>query len=236
MTAATQIVGNVGARTAAPLLAVCGVCGGAGTTTLATLIAHAAARGGDVLLAGPSDLSALTGARTPWNLSEACGLLARDPLLACGLWDVALRHPYELRVIAADAAAEDQPRHLEASLESFRDEHSLVVVDCGTLQRDVDRRALSLASHVAWVLPDTPRGAHRAAEFLASTPRRLGLRELVLARRDITDEAASLSDLAALATTRSAPLVHAPAVVGDLVTAVRQAEVALQAVVGALQR
>lgn len=238
MTAMVESEPRVRARTAAPLLAVCGVCGGAGTTTLAAMIAHAAARAGHVLLAGPADLSTVTGTRSPWNLSEACGLLARDPLLACGLWDVASRHPYELRVIAAGAGSwtDHQQAHIEASLRLFRSEHTLVVVDCGTLQQDVDRLALSVASHVAWVLPDTARGTCRAGEFLSSIPRRLGLREVVLARRDVTGDAASLGDLKALAATRSAPLVHAPAVAGDLAVAAGQAEVALQALLGALRR
>ena len=70
-----------------PLLAVCGLTGGAGATTLAYLVALAAAqqKGGPVLVAdtgGPSGgLAALAGIETPQSLMElACQLAAGKPL------------------------------------------------------------------------------------------------------------------------------------------------------------
>src|SRR3954470_18858403 len=77
----------------APLLAVCGVCGGAGASTLSYLIARFAVRerGGHVLVcdSGSSGgLAACAGVQSPRSLSEAADELARGLPRAGGLYAV----------------------------------------------------------------------------------------------------------------------------------------------------
>jgi hypothetical protein len=115
--------------------------------------------------------------------------------------------------------------------------HSLTVVDCGTLQRNADRVALGAASHVAWVLPATRSGAHRAERVLAAIQPGLPGRELVVARRDDREPSSALRTLRALAERRQAPLVLMPQI-GDLCAgrALSKAQVSLQAIHGVLRR
>ncbi len=229
---------------AAPLLAVCGVCGGAGTSTISGLIASAAAAHGHVLVAdtgGPSGgLSARTGYQTPWSLPEAAELLVRDPDLARQLWATEQVGPFERRIVAAAPGqlAPAGPARLARLLEILRRDlhHTLVVIDCGTLQHDHGRQTLRGATHVAWVLPDTERGvAHARAlhTLLALGP---AARELILARRDPAAAPASLRALARLATARGAPLVHLPVLPDDPRRALAAAQIGLQAVLGVLRR
>jgi MinD-like ATPase involved in chromosome partitioning or flagellar assembly len=224
-----------------PLLAVCGLCGGAGTTTLAYLIAVFAAREypGSVLVCdtgGPSGaLAAMAGVAAP-----------RSPIeLATA--DTPVASPYAeagdgLRVLATGPRFRSGcPRAgVERVLEQARAAHALTVVDCGTLTRDAEHLVLSKASHIAWVLPATPGGLRRADRVLeAITPHLVG-RELVIARRDAREHHAPLSDVKALAADRAATLILVPQL-PDLIeaapaAALDQAQVPLQAILGALQR
>jgi hypothetical protein len=231
-------------RPAAPLLAVCGVCGGAGASTISALIASAAAAHGHVLVAdtgGPSGgLSARTGVQTPWSLPEAAELLVRDPDLARSLWFSERTEPYERRIVAAAPAqlSPTDPTRLERLLEILRHDlhHALVVIDCGTLQHPHGLQTLRAATHVAWVLPDTDRGlAHARALHTLIAPRPAA-RELILARRDPAAPSTSLRTLARLANARHAPLVHLPILPDDPRRARIVAQVALQAILGALRR
>jgi MinD-like ATPase involved in chromosome partitioning or flagellar assembly len=225
----------------APLLAVCGVCGGAGTTTIATLVARAAAAEGHVLLmdtgALTSGLSLLTCVETPWSLLEVSDLLARDPSLALGLWDVASSDRFELRVIAGgiDVRPDCDPARLESALDILRSHfaHSLVVVDCGTLQRNTDRTVLHAASHVAWVLPDSHRGLRQATRLCRRIRPRATARELLITRRH---GAGPTAPLAELASTRRCPLVLIPDLSDAIIAAEAEAQGALQAILGAVRR
>ncbi len=229
---------------AAPLLAVCGVCGGAGTSTIRGLIAAAAATHGHVLVAdtgGPSGgLSARTGYQTPWSLPEAAELLVRDPDLARQLWASQRIGPFERRIVAAAPGrlSPASPARLARLLEILRRDlhHALVVIDCGTLQHEHGLQTLHDATHIAWVLPDTDRGVAHARALHTLLAPRPAARELILARRDPTAAPASLRALARLAAARGAPLVHLPVVPDDTRRALQAAQVALQAVLGVLRR
>src|SRR3954452_13234671 len=82
-------------RTLAPLLAVCGVCGGSGASTLSYLLARFAVDqlGGHVLVCdngGPTGgLAGCTGVESPRSLSDSADQIARGLPLAGGLYAVA---------------------------------------------------------------------------------------------------------------------------------------------------
>ncbi len=227
-----------------PLLAVCGLVGGAGTTTLAYLVALAAARqsGEPVMVAdtgGPSGgLSALADVETPRSLPELASELAAGAPLTGGLYAAG---PAGLRVIAGRpelglACAREQLRRL---LEDAREAHGLTVIDCGTYAREADRVAVAAATHVAWVLPATPHGVSRGARVLDAVPPGTS-KELLVARRDVRQSKAPLRDLRRIAAERGTPLVLVPHLDslenGRPDNALEQAQVPIQAILGALRR
>ena len=154
-----------------PMLAVCGLTGGAGATTLAYLVALAAAEqdDGPVLVAdtgGPSGgLAALAGVETPHSLAELAAQLAADRPLEGGVYATG---PAGVRVLASgpEFTATCAHEQLGRLLIDAREAHRLTVIDCGTLARDADRVALAAATHVAWVLPATADGISRARRVL----------------------------------------------------------------------
>ena len=227
----------------APLLAVCGVCGGAGASTLSYLIARYAvsAEKGHVLVCdtgGPTGGLALrAGVESVRSLADASEQIARGLPLAGGLYavDADVGGECELRVIATgpQLASPGDPKGLGALLAMARGDgaHALTVIDCGTLQRAADRFALRRASHVAWVLPATDDGLRQAERLLARV-RPAGHRtELVVARHVPDTKRGGLRRLRTLAETRNAPLVLMPHA-DDL----GRAQVGLQAILGVLER
>lgn len=168
-----------------PLLAVCGLTGGAGTTTIAYLVARAAARqhGEPVLVAdsgGPSGgLAALAGVEVPHSLAELAGQLASARKLRGALYATSRDG---LRVLATgpEFGSTFDPLRVGRLLVDARQAHGLTVVDCGTLGRNVDRACVRAATHVAWVLPATKHGVSRGARILAAMPAIDG-RELLVA-------------------------------------------------------
>ena len=147
-----------------PLLAVCGLAGGAGVTTLSYLIALAAARQwtDPVLVAdtgGPSGgLAACAGVEVPRSLGElaqqlAAGVAARRRHLRDRARRAA-RPRDRTRVLLAPSR---RPR-VEALLAHAREAHGLTVIDCGTLARAAEQTAAAAATHVAWVLTATTHG------------------------------------------------------------------------------
>ena len=245
-------VGCVRGSLAAPLLAVCGLGGGAGASTLSYLIARYAVTSGrgNVIVCdtgGPAGgLAACTSVESAWSLTEASNRLADDLSLADGLYavdDVAGAPGRELRVIATGPrfSSSGDPAALEALLAMTRSDavHALTVVDCGTLQRAADRIALRCASHVAWVMPATASGIRRGERVLTQIRPRPTHRELLVARRDRRQATPGLRALEALARQRNAPLVlmpDVPDVLDDAPRALEQAQVTLQAILGVLQR
>ncbi|MGH2948439.1 MAG: hypothetical protein ACRDPC_19640 [Solirubrobacteraceae bacterium] len=227
-----------------PLLAVCGLCGGAGASTLAYLLAVSATRrrSDPVLVCdtgGPTGgLAGYAGVATPRSLAEVA------EHVAAGL------PPGRLYASTADGVRvlATGPRFtpgcvrdgVELVLEHARGAHALTVVDCGTLTREAEQIALTKATHVAWVLPATPSGARRGERVLdAVNPYLLG-RELVVARRDEQQPKAALRELKRLAEARNATLIlvpHVPDVAaGEADEALSAAQVPLQAIHGVLER
>ena len=227
-----------------PLLAVCGLTGGAGATTLAYLVALAAAQqeGGPVLVAdtgGPSGgLAALAGVETPHSLTELAAQIAADRPLKAG---VCATGPAGVRVLASgpEFTAPRAPEQLGRLLIDAREAHELTVIDCGTLARNADRVALAAATHIAWVLPATPDGIRRAWRVLAAAPP-TAARELLIGRREVRQSKVPLRELRRIASERPAPLVlvpHLPGLeAGESAGAVEAAQVAVQAILGALER
>ena len=227
-----------------PLLAVCGLTGGAGATTLAYLVALAAAEQdeGPVLVAdtgGPSGgLAALSGVETPHSLAELAAQLAADRPLEGGVYATG---PAGVRVLASgpEFTASYAHEQLGRLLIDAREAHRLTVIDCGMLGRHADLVALAGATHVAWVLPATADGIRRARRVLAAAPD-VGAKQLVVGRRDVRQCKASLCELRRIANERHAPLVlvpHLPGLeAGKPDGAVEAAQVAVQAILGALER
>src|SRR5262245_54185342 len=130
MTTANLVAERATSRTrrrVSPLLAVCGVCGGAGASTLSYLIArHAVARQtGHVVVGdtgGPtSGLALRAGVESMRSLAETSEQVAHDLPLAGGLYaiDASVDGECELRVIASGPrlASSGDPRGLHALLE-----------------------------------------------------------------------------------------------------------------------
>lgn len=151
-------------------MAVCGLAGGCGTTTLAHLIAtHAAREGrGPVLLCEPEaplgGLAVATGRTSAHGVGGVADLFADHQLpdeLPC-LWLherlALLAGPPRPRPEVDDAA-------IRAVLEFARARHSLVVVDCRTTDHPHVPALLAAATHVLWTLPATER-ALRSADML----------------------------------------------------------------------
>jgi MinD-like ATPase involved in chromosome partitioning or flagellar assembly len=226
------------------LFAVCGLTGGAGATTLAYLVALAAAQkeAGPVLVAdtgGPSGgLAALAGVETPHSLAELAAQLTADRLLEGGVYATG---PAGVRVLASgpEFTAPCAPEQLGRLLIDAREAHRLTVIDCGTLARNADRVALAAATHIAWVLPATADGISRARRVLVAAPATAAT-ELLIARRDVRQSKAPLREMRRIANERPAPLVlvpHLPGLeAGKSDGAVDAAQVAVQAILGALER
>ncbi len=227
-----------------PLLAVCGLTGGAGVTTLAYLVALAAAEqdDGPVLVAdtgGPTGgLAALAGVETPHSLPELTVQLAAGRPLGGGVYATGRAG---VRVLAS--GPEFCPTRADEQLARLliyaREAHRLTVVDCGTLARAPDRLALAAATHIAWVLPATADGVSRARRVLDAAPATAAT-QLVIGRRDPRQSKAPLRELRRIAAERPAPLVlvpHLPGLEpGRLDGARRAAQVPVQAILGALGR
>jgi len=222
---------------------VCGLCGGAGTTTLAYLIGLFTARHqpGSVLVCdtgGPSGgLATYADIAAPRSLIELAELAT--PGMPTGSPYVETKEG--LRVLATGPRfTTGCPREgVMRVLDRLRTAHALTVVDCGTLTREAEQLVLAQASHVSWVLPATVSGVRRAEAVLEAVDR-VGGRELVIARRDTRDRQASLAQVKALAARRSDTLIVVP-YLPDLAkappaVALELAQVPLQAIHGALQR
>ena len=151
------------------MVAVCGLTGGAGASTLAYLLARRAARhsSSPVLLAelAPGGgLAALTGHASPLGLTELARAVADQRPVA---------QPFAqlddgLRLIAAAHRPEPQPdlsEPLAGLLGDAHAAHGLVVVDTGGPGPQTDA-VLEAASHVLYVLPAS-EPALRRAQLLA---------------------------------------------------------------------
>jgi Flp pilus assembly CpaE family ATPase len=227
-----------------PLLAVCGLCGGAGTSTLAYLLASYAAREGAglVLVAdtgGPGGgLSCYAGVSAPRSLTDAAEYVASG--LPTG--QLVATTDDGLRVLATEPQFTPQCARdgIELLLDHARDRYALTVLDCGTLARQADQMALAKASHLAWVLPATESGVRRGRRVLEAADSCRPGRETIVARHDDRAPKTAMRDLRRLAEHRRAALVLFPSLPdlagGQLDRALELAQVSLQAIAGALSR
>ena len=177
-----------------PLVAVCGLQGGAGASTLANLLATSAAtrdqEGRVVLIEAPGatgDQAVLTDARSTVSLAELAAQVAagRSPRRFWG-------RAGALRVIATDPQPTPQAttgRELVDVLNAARGEHALGVVDAGTVRAPHATTVLAAASHVIWVLRLEPGAVARARALLASrlVPA-LGARQILTVRGAVARE------------------------------------------------
>jgi hypothetical protein len=173
-------------------VAVCGLVGGSGATTLALALARQAAResAAPVLLteadAHCAGLAVIAGATTRLGLADlarqvADGHAPRDPFLE--LED-------GLRLVASGPrhVTEAAPAQLEALLRDARAAHGLVVVDCGSAWAEAGR-VLDAATHLIWTVTATRAAVAHARQLIASDalpvpgPRREGLVAIAVDRR-----------------------------------------------------
>jgi hypothetical protein len=201
-------------RTPGPLLAVVGLCGGAGVSVLAHLIAATAAATSEapVLLAdtgGPTAGAALySGASAPLTLADISDRVVAEERVTPRFWADGADG---LRVLAGEPqfTVQGSDESVRLVLSDARVAHGLTVVDAGTLARPAEQAALAVASHVAWVLPASRCGLARGERMLDRITR-LSRPEILVARADPAAGKPPLSRLADLADARRAPLVLLP--------------------------
>jgi hypothetical protein len=150
-----------------PVVAVCGLTGGAGTTTLACLLARGAAPASraPVLLA---ELPSASGGISPVLGLASTGSIWRR--IASGARPAPAPGPDGLRVLASDAEAPEDASadDLATTLAELRRDHGLVVLDCGVLHAPDARAAVATATHVVWAMPTGHTAAVRAASLLGA--------------------------------------------------------------------
>jgi hypothetical protein len=154
-----------------PLAAVCGVTGGAGTSTIALALSRlaAAASTAPVLLtevdATRAGLAVLAGRAAPHALVELAERVARDAAPA----ETFVELEPGLRLVAASPRlyTNTDPTIISALLGEARAAHGLVIVDHGTMWTG-DSPVLASATHTLWVVPATPHGVGRAQALFES--------------------------------------------------------------------
>lgn len=157
--------------TGGPVVAVCGLVGGAGTSTLAYLLASRAARASTipVLLAGldgDAGITAMAGTASSCSLRELAHAVDEGRALARPFAEL----PDGLRVVAAAARGRSVPPPgdaLERVLADARELHGLVVIDAGTLLAPESPALLQSATHVLFVMTATVSAVRQAALLAA---------------------------------------------------------------------
>jgi hypothetical protein len=218
------------------MLAVCGVTPRAGASTLSHLIALAGACRGDgrVLLCHTR-----TPAAPPAPTRAKSALQSLAALFVRPAPDGAAT----LRVVVAPDGAEPTAAaaaHFGRKLVRARHAYRFTVVDCGELRRPLERIALAHATHLVWVLPATADGLAQARCAVRAARGPAGGRQLVIAWREPSGHPATLPTLRRLADQCDAPLILAPYLPPRVLTrpasALDRAQLALQAVLGVLER
>ena len=227
-----------------PLVAICGLCGGAGVSTLSyTLAAAAAERSTQPVFA--CETSGMTGglalyarAQPRLSLSQAADqLVAGTP--PSGL---VVSSPERVRVLGSRPALGEQcdADGAERILSEAREAGGLVVLDCGAADHEVDRVALSASSHVLWVIPATASGIARGEHALKLLAEFARGEQALVARLERNENAAAVSRLAGLAARWELELIlfpHVEDVAQALVEeAIEEAQVALEAIAAVLRR
>ncbi len=227
-----------------PLAAVCGLCGGAGASTLAyTLAAAAASRSTQPVLA--CETSGITGglalyarAHARVSLAEAANQLAAGAPPA----GLVANSPEQVRILGSrpSAPVRADPAALARILAEARAAGGLVVLDCGTASHEVDRRVLALATHVLWVMPATVSGIARSECALELLGAGINGPQALIARLDHSEHTAPVSELAGFAAGSGVELIlfpHVEDIAQALVAeAIEDAQVALEAIAAVLCR
>jgi hypothetical protein len=205
-----------GRSTTGKLVAVCGLCGGAGASTLAYLLAlwsleHRSSSRVLVIDAGSTTggLSLYVGASSARSLSELAGDLDAGAVIGSTI----ARSSEGLRVLATGPRSESTSSDLALGrvVNDARQAHSLTVADCGIARSHAEQLVLQLADSVIWVFPASESGLARARLGLESTPEISGV-EVFVARHDASARKIPTRRLAGLAATRGAPLVLMPGI------------------------
>jgi MinD-like ATPase involved in chromosome partitioning or flagellar assembly len=197
-----------------PLVAICGLTGGAGTSTLALLVARQAAGDSNapVLLtehdAQRPGLAAIAGRATPRPLVALAEDLANERAPV----DTFAELSDGLRLIAAapQPAPQVDPTAVHSLLDEARAAHGLVVVDCGT-HWTKESPVLDRATHIIWTVAATPTAVARASvalDTIAPPPGRA--REALAAARLTPGRAVSVRALRRVAAPRCERLVLMP--------------------------
>jgi MinD-like ATPase involved in chromosome partitioning or flagellar assembly len=150
-----------------PLVAVCGLVGGAGASTLAYLLARRAARhsSAPVLLTELQErgaLAALAGAAAPLALRELADAVEQQREPERAFADLA----GGLRLVASDRAGPTEPvaaAALARLLADARDAHGLVVIDAGPPGGPDHDTLVDAATHSLFVLPATAAAVRQVA-------------------------------------------------------------------------
>jgi Flp pilus assembly CpaE family ATPase len=195
-----------------PLVAVCGLVGGSGASTLALCLARQAASESHapVLLtetdAQRAGLAVLAGCATPHSLPALAQRVADGQAPEQTFAELAPR----LRIIAAapTRATPTDPGALLGLLGEARAAHGLVLVDCGS-DWVTAAPVLEQASHILWTLPATPTELVRARVLFAADalPRPGRARETLIAIATRPRPRASVRALRRLAAQRCDRLV-----------------------------
>jgi hypothetical protein len=154
-----------------PIVAVCGLVGGSGATTLAFGLARQTARESQtpVLLTEPdarlAGLTVLAGSSTPLCLAGLAQRVAEGRAPADPFVEIEPR----LRLVASapGRGTDPQPEHLSALIREAQAAHGLVVVDCGTSWVTAGP-VLDAATHILWTLRASRDAVARARLLLVS--------------------------------------------------------------------
>jgi len=230
------------------LVAVVGLCGGAGASTLAYLLCCAAIVEGRrpvlcVDATGRGGIAACAGAQAGISFARASVELQAGRPLEPGRLFATTRDG--VRALCRAASLERPLLAVEGAarlLADARAAHALTVIDCGTLAGELERLALRSAEHVLLVIPATRSGIERGGP-LAAQARALCCAEAgvtVIARLDRSERGAPVSALAPIAEAIGATVVLCPQVdeLGErpVQRALERAQVTLQALRGVLAR
>jgi len=198
-----------------PLVAVCGLVGGSGASTLACALARQAAlesaapvlltesetqRGGLAVVAGQTTVLGLP------DLAQqvADGQTPREPFLE-------LAHGLRLIAAAPRQGTKPEPAQLDALLRDARSAHGLVVIDCGAAWAAA-HPVLDASTHVIWTVTASRPAVAHARMLMASdalpTPGRS--REILVALAVDRRNGVSVRALRRLADIRCERLVLAP--------------------------
>lgn len=227
-----------------PLAAVCGLCGGAGASTLAYTVAAAAA-GCSKRPVFACETSGISGglalyarAHARVSLAEAANQLAAGEPPA----GLVVSSPEQVRILGSrpSAAERADAAALALILVEARATAGLMVLDCGTAGREVDRRALEAATHVLWVIPATVSGLARSERTFELLGAGIDAPQALIARLDRSEQTATVSQLAGFAAESGLELIlfpHVEDIAQALVAeAIDDAQVALEAIAAVLHR